>query len=361
MANKRANGDGSFYFDEVKEIYRAMITTPAGKRLTKSSKDESIVKDWFNEQRLLVGRGQHIEPHSMTLGHWIDEWLEVYAKNNVRPRTYDRYISLLAHADSIRKIRLVTLGPSHFQKLYNGLTDLSGTTKKHIHFCLSGCLKQAVINKILYANPMKAVETPKATTKEIEIFTNGELDAIKKTAETDRYPLVIYIAINTGMRLSEILALEWDDIDFKKSTISVKRTVHYSTSAGVHTVEPKSESSKRIIKIDTAILLKLKEYKLSSKNKTNLFLTKQDNLLTPHTYLRWHYSPVRAAANITKGFHALRHTHATFLLAAGIPVVDVSKRLGHSRPSTTMNIYAHVIDTDENKIIDVVNNVFNKK
>ena len=92
MSNKRSNGEGSFYFDEKKQIYRAMILTPAGKRMTKSSKDEEVVKDWLNEQRLLVGRGQHVEPNGMTLGTWIDEWLEVYAKANVRPRTYDRYI-----------------------------------------------------------------------------------------------------------------------------------------------------------------------------------------------------------------------------------------------------------------------------
>lgn len=71
MANKRANGEGSFYFDEKKQLYRAMIVTPAGKRKTKSSKNEDVVKDWLNEQRLLIGRGQFIEPSALTLLEWV--------------------------------------------------------------------------------------------------------------------------------------------------------------------------------------------------------------------------------------------------------------------------------------------------
>lgn len=358
---RRGNGEGSLYFDEAKQLYRAMIVTPAGNRLTKSSKSEEIVQDWLNEQRLLVGRGQHIEPHGITLGQWITEWLEVYAYPTVRPRTYDRYVSLLDHTREIQKYRLANLLPSHIQKLYNSLHELSGTTRRHIHYCLSGCLKQAVKNKLIHSNPLDVVDAPKASTKEIEIFTDKELDDIRKHAESDAYPLVIHIAINTGMRLSEILALQWKDIDLKKSTISVRRTIHYSISVGTKHEDTKTENSRRTIKIDDSLLHRLKEYRLQKGKQESLFLTIRGNYLTPHTYLRWHYSKIREAAGITKGFHALRHTHATKLIAAGVPIPDVSKRLGHSRVSTTMDIYAHALEKNEDKIIDVIDDVFNKK
>jgi len=361
MANKRPNGEGSLYFDEKKQIYRAMITTPAGKRMTKSSKDEELVKDWLNEQRLLVGRGQHVEPSGMTLGIWIDEWLDVYAKKNVRPRTYDRYISLLDHAEIIRSIKLTNLLPAHFQKLYNTLTDLSGTTKKHIHYCLSGCLKQAVINKLIYNNPIQFVEAPKATTKEIETFTEEELDTVRKFANTEVHGLVVFIAINTGMRLSEILALSWTDIDLKKNTISINNTVHYSISAGTHIGDPKNQYSKRTISIDKSLVLKIKEHKLKYATQSYLFMTAQGNNLTPHTYLRWHFQKVKESEGIKKGFHAFRHTHATELIAAGIPIPDVSRRLGHSRVSTTMDIYAHVLPKNDAQIINAIDTIFNKK
>ncbi|HMM20595.1 MAG TPA: tyrosine-type recombinase/integrase [Selenomonadales bacterium] len=361
MAKQRSKGEGTFYFDEIKQLYRAMITTPAGNRLTKSSKNEEIVSDWLNEQRLLVGRRQHIEPHNITLGDWIDEWLETYAKPSVRPRTYDRYKSLLAHTSTLQKTRLTSLIPAHFQKLYNSLSTLSGTTRKHIHYCLSGCLEQAVINRLLYSNPIKAVEAPKATTKEIETFTAEELDAIRKAAESDVHGLVIFIATNTGMRLSEILALTWKDIDLKKNTISIKNTVHYSISAGTRIEDPKNQYSKRTISIDKALALKIKEHKLKYASQTYLFMSQAGNNVTPHNFLRWHYDKIRTKAGVTKGFHALRHTHATELIAAGVPLPDVSRRLGHSRISTTMDIYAHVIPKNDEKMINTIDIIFNKK
>lgn len=338
-----------------------MITTPAGKRLTKSSKDESIVKDWLNEQRLLIGRGQHVEPHNITLGQWIDEWLETYAKPSVRPRTYDRYKSLLAHTTPLQKKRLTNLIPAHFQKLYNDLSALSGTTKKHIHYCLSGCLEQAVINRLIYANPIKAVEAPRATTKEIETFTPDELDAIRKAAESDVHGLVIFIAINTGMRLSEILALSWKDIDLKKNTISIKHTVHYSISAGTRLEDPKNEYSKRTIPIDKTLALKIKEHKLKFGSQPYLFMSQAGGNVTPHNFLRWHYDKIRTQAKVTKGFHAFRHTHATELIAAGVPLADVSRRLGHSRISTTMDIYTHAIPKNDDRLINTIDTIFNKK
>lgn len=83
--------------------------------------------------------------------------------------------------------------------------------------------------------------------------------------------------------------------------------------------------------------------------------------VTPHNYLRWHFQKLKDAENIKKGFHAFRHTHATELIAVGIPIPDVSRRLGHSRVSTTMDIYAHVLPKNDDKMINVIDEIFNKK
>ena len=93
MPKRRANNEGSIWYNEKKDLWNAAITTPAGNRPTKASKDKQIVIDWLNEQRLLVGRNRHVEPNSLTLFDWLKEWLEVYKKNTVGPRTYDSYIS----------------------------------------------------------------------------------------------------------------------------------------------------------------------------------------------------------------------------------------------------------------------------
>lgn len=243
----------------------------------------------------------------------------------------------------------------------NTLTSLSGTTKKHIHYCLSGCLKQAVINRLIHNNPIQFVEAPKATTKEIETFTEKELDTIRKFAATEVHGLAIFIAINTGMRLSEILALSWPDIDLKKNTMTVRNTAHYSISAGNYISEPKNQYSKRTISIDKSLALLIKEHKLKYSSQTYLFMSQAGNNMTPHNYLRWHFQKLKDTEKIKKGFHAFRHTHATELIAAGIPIPDVSRRLGHSRVSTTMDIYAHVLPKNDDKMINAIDEFFNKK
>jgi integrase len=163
------------------------------------------------------------------------------------------------------------------------------------------------------------------------------------------------------MRLSEILALSWTDIDLIKNTITVRNTIHYSVSAGTHIREPKNQYSKRTISIDKSLVLRIKEHKLKYSSQPYLFMTPIGTNVTPHTYLRWHYQKLKDTEKIKKGFHAFRHTHATELIAAGIPLPDVSRRLGHSRVSTTMDIYAHVLPKNDSKIIDAIDVIFNKK
>ncbi len=363
MAKRRNNGEGSFYFDEAKQIYRAMIATPSGKRLTKSNKNEEVVKDWLNEQRLLIGRGQHIDPHGVTLGHWIDEWLDTYAKHSVRPRTYDSYVSLLAHTEPIRNKLLVKLMPVHIQKLYNSLSVLSGTTRKHLHYCLSGCLKQAVINKLIHSNPIESVEAPKAKRKNIEIFTDEEIKKLMEAAEGYKYPVIIHIAFGTGMRISEILALEWTDFDMKNNKVTIQRTVHYSMSAGTHTQETKTENSRRTIELfpDTMREIKKHQLKYGQDGKSGLlFPAIHGKHIPPTTYLRYYFKPIREKVGIEKGFHAFRHTHATQLIAAGVPIQEVSRRLGHSRVSTTLDIYTHAVETDEAKAMKAMGGIYKR-
>ena len=357
--SKRANGEGSFYFDEAKGLYRAMLTTPNGKRLTKSSKDEDIVKDWLNEQRLLIGRSQHVEPHSMTLKEWLDEWLEVYSKPSVRPRTYDRNKSLLAHADSIGNIKLQNLTPSHIQRMYNSLSAYSGQTRRHIHNCLHNALQQAVTNLLIHSNPTAGVKPPTVVKKEIEVFTKAEVKKLFEAGASYRFPVILNIAYNTGMRLSEILALRWQDVDTKKGTVSINQTVHRSDSAGVQFEEPKTASSKRKITIPPDTIQALIAHKLKTGVQNGLlFVTMNNTPMHSGLYLKKIYNPIREKADVTeKGFHAFRHTHASMLLSAGVPIQDVSKRLGHAKVSTTLDIYSHCMPLADEKILRTIKRI----
>ena len=361
--SKRANGEGSLTYDEKKQLYRGMITTPQGNRLTKSSKNEDIVKDWLNEQRLLIGRGRHIEPHGLTLGEWLQEWLKVYVMPSVKPRTYDRYVSLANHAKPIWNVKLTSLLPAHLQKLYNALLAvLAPRTVKGVHFCLRGALKQAVINQLIYSNPADGVRLPKVKDVEIAVFTAKEIKAIFKAAENHRYPVIVLLAYTTGMRMSECLGLRWEYVDTKKGTVRVYQTVSKSILRGTELSEPKTKNSRRVIPVPADTITALTAHKLKYGIKSGLmFPTENGTPMHATHYSVYIFDRIKKDAGITKGFHTFRHTHASELLAAGVPVVDVSRRLGHARVSTTLDVYGHLIPSSESKVTAAVTKLLKAK
>lgn len=361
--SKRANNDGSIFFDKSKKIWRAMFTTPLGKRLTKSSKNKDAVVDWFNEQKLLIGRNEHIEPHSITLLEWATEWLETYAKIKVKPRTYDRYISLIKHFKPIYDIKLINLRPVDLQKIYNGMLDkYSSQTIIHASNCISGCLKQAVENGLIRDNVASKTKKPKLQKKDIEIFTPKEIVMLLEECEKYRNSLVVPLTYFTGLRLSEVLALRCEDVDLKNNTLTVSQTVHSSASNGIYYSDTKSTSSNRTIKLNNSVVKMVLEHKLKYGINTGLlFLNRKKTGETPSNYLRYTFSRIQKAINVTKGFHVLRHTHATELLAEGMPVYDVSRRLGHSKTSITLDVYIHHLPNSDEKMENALDLLMQKK
>lgn len=359
---KRANNEGSIFFDKNKKIWRAMLTTPLGNRLTKSSKNKDVVVDWFNEQKLLIGRNEHIEPHSITLLEWAIEWLETYAKIKVKPRTYDRYISLIKHFKPIYDMKLINLRPVDLQKIYNGMLDkYSSQTIIHASNCISGCLRQAVENGLIRDNVASKTKKPKVQKKEIEIFTNEEIAKLIEEAKNYRNSVIIPLASSTGLRLSEILALRCEDVNSKKDILTINQTIHSSVSKGIYFSDTKSTSSNRTISIPKSIMLQLEKHKLSYGIREGvLFLNSTQTPYTPSHYLRSVFSKIQKTTGIKKGFHTFRHTHATELLASGIPIYDVSRRLGHSKTSTTLDVYTHFLPNSDEKIIDAINKITQK-
>lgn len=113
---KRANNHGSIFEDKARNKFRAQVTVPGGKTISKRFDTEPEARNWLNEQLVDISKGQYIEPSNLTLGEWLIEWLQLYSKDNVRQRTYERYLSLAKHCEPISKMKLQALRPSHFQR-----------------------------------------------------------------------------------------------------------------------------------------------------------------------------------------------------------------------------------------------------
>ena len=172
------------------------------------------------------------------------------------------------------------------------------------------------------------------------------------------------------MRRGELCGLKWQDIDYKNNLISIERAAQYLPGQGVFLKEPKNKSSIRVIKLPPFIFKMLKEYRVWQGTErlkcgsrwadgnyvfTNLdgYLYNPDNLTTQfHNFIKANKLP-----NVS--IHSLRHTNATLQIAAGVDVRTVSKRLGHSQTSTTMNIYAHAIKSADEAAAEVLDDLLN--
>ncbi len=406
---KRQNGEGTLYYDEKKQLYRAMIVTPSGKRKTKSSKDEGIVKDWLNEERLLIGRNQHIEPSSLTLYDWLRTWVDTYSKPNIRQRTFEGYSSQIDHTEPLWDMPLQKITPNHLQKLYNDMQEegFSGETRKKVHQMLKKALRRAVINRYIQNNPAELVDTPKVVRDEIQVFTSKEIDLLLTNAKTNRFYPMLLLAITSGIRLGELLGMRWKDIDLTNAEIFVRQTLQVSNKKGIIFEPPKTKNSKRKINIPAETVFALKEHKKIwnesrlQNPSTNIseddprhdlaFVTAKHTPISPQNFLHrfWNRLQMQIEFGLNefeakpmsvkkpyevileecrsrpdwkrfnhRNFHALRHTFATTLLANHVPITDVSRALGHARVSTTLDIYSHAIPENRQIIADKIAHAF---
>ena len=187
-----------------------------------------------------------------------------------------------------------------------------------------------------------------------------------------RIKTAMLIFLLTGFRRGEVCGLEWHDIDFEKRTISVERSVVYVSGYGVFQKEPKTEGSKRTITVAQVLINVLKEYRESwlkmredcgdyIKPSDKLFTSQKGDLINPATLETWIKIVIRDSGMEHFTLHSLRHTNITLQIAKGIPLVTVAARAGHSRTSTTSDIYSHFIKTSDENAADALDNFFNHK
>ncbi len=187
--------------------------------------------------------------------------------------------------------------------------------------------------------------------------------ANQSNAEKLKYKTAVYLAILTGMRRGEILGLEWKDIDFEKNEISIERTSVYSEGLGVFTKSTKTENSQRTVSFPNELAVVLKKYqKEYMKNRLKLGELWQDSgrlmvqwngkPMFPSTLSQWFKKFLEKHNLPVITFHQIRHTSATLLIAQGVDIATVAKRLGHANNTTTLNFYTHAIQSEDRAAAD---------
>jgi integrase len=303
--------------------------------------------------------GIFIEPASMFLNEYLDKWLNEIAKQRVRESTFIQYSNFVKIyiGKHLGSIRLCDLQAYQVQKFYGDLQKqgLSARTIRYAHNILSSALKQANKWKMINQNPCELCELPRIVKTEMMYFTPEETTKFLSTAKESKWYALFLLAIESGMRPEEYLALQWKDLDFENKTLSVKRAVNKTKSGGYIFVEPKTNRSRRNIPISNSCISALKTHRRKQleermklgENYENLdliFASEIGSVYDIKNLRNRHFKPIRDKAKLPKiRLYDLRHTMATLLLLAGENPKVVSERLGHASIVLTLDTYSHVL------------------
>lgn len=321
----------------------------------------------------------------ITLQKWIKVWLYEYKINDLRPSTLERYCGVFKNYilnSQIGMKKLKDLKAANLQAFYNSLINdkaKSPNIVKTINKLLKTGLNQAIKEHYLIFNPCDNVTLPKLPPKkEIQIFTIEEEKAFIKSLADHRNRALFILVLGTGLRIGEVVALKWSDIDLKNCELKVQRTfkrVHLinnkssSHKTAVIEQQPKTINSIRTVNIPSTVVEELKRHKtrqLAEKLKAGE-IYKDNDLVFPNEVgeptdsrnLTRSYARALNKANIPyKNFHAMRHTFATRLFERDVPLKSVQKLLGHSSIKITSDIYTHVLPDEKIKAVDKLNDLF---
>lgn len=321
--------------------------------------------------------------------NFFENWLFEVNFINKKPSTKERYEGLYRNYikdSSISSINIKDINQTDIQKYYNALVKkgISVSTIKQIHKIIAPSLRYAYNNNLIIKDFTKAIILP--TEKEedklknmnkINPLTLEEQQIFIEAIKGHELEVLFLTALNTGMRQGELFALTWNDIDFDSNTISINKTAKYVAQVdregkGKYSVlvqTPKTMSSIRTIPIPVFLKDKLKQYKtIQSKNRLRLANIYQNNsLVFCNTYGKYlDSSRVRKEFNKilvnnqlqARKFHDLRHTFATRLFELGENPKKVQTILGHSRISTTLDIYTHVLESSKESISSKLDDLY---
>jgi integrase len=324
-----------------------------------------------------IDLGIFTEPSLIPLNEYIDKWLEEVAKPRVRENTFDSYSLIVKNyiKKHLGNLKLSDIQPYQVQKFYNQLQKqgLSSRTVRYAHTVLSSALKQAVKWKIIIQNPCELCDLPKLVKKEKQVLTPAQARIFWEEAKQSKCFALLLLVIESGLRPSEYLGLQWKDLDFEKKVLSVRRTVIERVKGGYYFGETKTAKSRRSMPLSDTVINSLKTHrrnqleerlKLGSEyqNLDLIFASEVGTPLQRRNVIRRHFKPLLKKANLPDiTLYELRHTTATLLLSEGENPKIVSERLGHSSVVLTLDTYSHVLPTMQEEATAKLERIFKKR
>lgn len=309
-----------------------------------------------------VGNLPHVG--SLTVGQLLSRWVES-SKPGSATRTHEERERLVnTHLlPRLGGVKLSALNSLHVEGFYADMRrdGVGGWAVRHSADALGVALNHAVRLKLISSNPAAAVGKPRPPAREMLFLTDGQAKRVMATAVGKPIAPLIVIALGSGCRQGELLALTWDDIDTRAGTLTVRKALS-RTKAGFVVKVPKTPQSRRTIRLPAFAVQALAAHKVAMMKAGRIagpvFCTRTGGHLDKKNVLRAFRAVVKRVPNVEGEkpvppklrFHDLRHTHASILLSKGHSLRAVSQRLGHANPNMTLRVYAHVLPTDDEQL-----------
>lgn len=308
----------------------------------------------------------------MNYQEWASTWLENYIKPTAKLKTYHRYCEIVYTQlrENIGEYELDNLSPILLQGLVCHLLStgnkktgkgLSPNTVNATITVIQSSLRVAYNLGLTQNNIIGKIRRPKSNEKKITCFTKEEQRKIEEAVKSSKKLKMhgILLSLYTGLRIGELLALEWTDIDFQNELIFVTKTCFDGKDTNGHfgriTNSPKTETSQRTIPIPKQLLSVLKWMKQHAQNK--YVISESPKPLAVRSYQRSFKRLLQKLEIAHRGFHSLRHTFATRALEVGVDVKTLSEILGHKNPNVTLKRYAHSMTDHKREMMNKIGNL----
>ena len=331
-----------------------------GKRKQKKKRGFKTKKDAqkaLTEAMNSFFQGTYIEPSKTLFQDYLTEWFQTKRRSIgiQTAQVYEHYLNSRI-IPKLGKIAIAELSTLHIQSYINNLQEdgLSSSTVKKNYEIIRNSLEHAIDFGLIQNNVALKVKLPKSERKELMVWDEDEVNHFLQTAKEDRYYIVFYLAVTTGMRQGEILGLRWSDVNLKDGLLSIRQTLSHDGKTFINGA--KTKASLRTIALSEATIKKLQNHKMiSSQEKLaigpgylnhNLVISTQIGSPVNPANIRRSFNRLTEVACLPRiRFHDLRHTHASLLLSKGINIKVISERLGHSNIKITLDTYSHVLPT----------------
>lgn len=359
---RRENNEGSI-FQRENGTWRAQITKK-GQRINFSGKTKTECLQWIRKNLHTIDEMVENQDPTITVNEFLESWLDT-TRMKLRPNTirnYERIIQLHI-IPFIGTAKLTDLNLARMERYYGTLLENGRGPRlvRHTHSVLHRALERAVRYDLIHKNPTHGATLPRYSPPEMKVLDEAQVNQFLMAARNSPYEALYHLAIITGMRQGEIYGLTWDDLHWHTGELFVRRQALADKGGGWSFGELKTRYGSRIIKLGENTLNMLRAH----KERQNLQIAfagenwQRNNLIFPSaagtplnkSNMRKDFNRVLQEARIPHiRFHDLRHTAASLMMNHQVPILVASRRLGHSKPSVTLDIYSHLYQESQNDV-----------